>query len=160
VLFDHIKYEKGRLYWTTRQRGRNHDKPIGSLKGNKDIRVYLTFVFNGDLYWVHRVIWEMHNMDIPEGYEIDHIDGDSLNNDISNLRLATREQNMCNRAVKKDSLTGVKGVNYSKKDKKFIASIKHNKTYFYLGRFDSLEEAKVAREKAEKNFQKAFRYGV
>ena len=33
----------------------------------------------------HRVVWELHNGPIPEGMQIHHIDGDKLNNDISNL---------------------------------------------------------------------------
>ena len=36
---------------------------------------------------LHRYVWEKHNCEIPEGYEIHHIDGDKANNDISNLQL-------------------------------------------------------------------------
>ena len=41
----------------------------------------------------HRVIWETFNGDIPDGMTIDHIDFDKTNNDISNLRLLSLEDN-------------------------------------------------------------------
>ena len=36
---------------------------------------------------LHRWIWDLHNGPIPKGFDIHHIDGDTLNNDITNLRL-------------------------------------------------------------------------
>lgn len=38
---------------------------------------------------MHRYVWKYYNGDIPEGYEVHHIDGDKANNDISNLQLLT-----------------------------------------------------------------------
>lgn len=40
----------------------------------------------------HRLIWEKHKGKIPEGYQIHHIDGNKLNNDISNLQLLSAEE--------------------------------------------------------------------
>jgi hypothetical protein len=40
------------------------------------------------------VVWQVANGEIPAGYEIDHIDGDKANNNISNLRLVTRKENI------------------------------------------------------------------
>lgn len=39
---------------------------------------------------LHREVWKHHNGDIPDGYDIHHEDGDSSNNDISNLKLMCR----------------------------------------------------------------------
>ena len=36
---------------------------------------------------LHRMVWEYHNGEIPEGYHIHHIDHDRNNNDIDNLTL-------------------------------------------------------------------------
>jgi hypothetical protein len=43
---------------------------------------------------VHRVVYEAFVGNIPEGLEIDHIDGDKHNNDITNLRAINRSENM------------------------------------------------------------------
>ena len=50
---------------------------------------------NGRMYKrAHIVNWITHNGLIPEGLEIDHIDGNKANNSISNLRLVTHQQNI------------------------------------------------------------------
>ncbi len=42
----------------------------------------------------HRVIWEAVHGQIPDGLEINHIDGDKHNNSLSNLELVTRSENL------------------------------------------------------------------
>ena len=44
----------------------------------------------------HRLVWETFNGEIPNGYEIDHIDTNKENNDLRNLRLVTKKENMNN----------------------------------------------------------------
>lgn len=46
--------------------------------------------------FVHRLVWETFNGEIPDGYEIDHIDGNKQNNALSNLRCVTHTENMNN----------------------------------------------------------------
>jgi hypothetical protein len=58
----------------------------------------------------HRFIWELHNGTIPDGYVIDHIDNNPLNNQLSNLRLATRHQNSMNKSKQKNNTSGYIGV--------------------------------------------------
>jgi len=41
---------------------------------------------------MHRIVWEFYEGRIPEGYHIDHIDNDPLNNDISNLQMLTPKE--------------------------------------------------------------------
>ncbi|MFM5231688.1 HNH endonuclease [Aeromonas media] len=72
--------------------GVKHGKPVGRVNGNG----YLIAGYQRKDYYVHRIIWEIHNGPIPDGYMIDHIDGDRSNNHIENLRLATRKQNGMN----------------------------------------------------------------
>lgn len=50
----------------------------------------------------HRFIWIWTYGDIPKGYDIDHLDGNSLNNDISNLMVLSRKENIARRKGKKN----------------------------------------------------------
>lgn len=64
----------------------------------------------GKCYKCHRIIWELFNGKIPEKADIDHIDGNRLNNDIENLRLCNDQINAQNRKKRYDNMTGVTGV--------------------------------------------------
>lgn len=50
-------------------------------------------------FLVHRVVWEAFNGDIPEGYVIDHIDGNGQNNALNNLRILTQSDNLKARKI-------------------------------------------------------------
>ena len=88
-------------------------------------------------YRTYRVIWEMHHGSIPKDREIDHIDRDRKNNNLSNLRLVTRSQNMQNR----------KGLGYRRMPdkvdgtKRYKALIVVNRKTFYLGTYPNPYEA-------------------
>lgn len=58
---------------------------------------YLVISIQARKFQLHRFIWEITNGKIPNGFCIDHIDGDKTNNRIENLRLATLSQNSWNR---------------------------------------------------------------
>ena len=63
---------------------------------------------------MHRFIWELKNGEIPEGYFVDHVDRNPLNNQIGNLRLATRKENARNRRKQKNNKSGFAGVRHKK----------------------------------------------
>ena len=67
--------------------------------------------------------------------QVDHIDGDRLNNDVSNLRIVTSRQNNFNRL-------NVKG--YESRYGRFRARIMLNRKHICLGTFDTEEEAHQA----------------
>jgi len=52
-------------------------------------------------FQLHRLVYEAHYGTIPKGLLIDHIDNNTLKNNINNLRLATYSENNCNVKVKK-----------------------------------------------------------
>lgn len=90
--------------------------------------------------YMHRLI-----MDAPRSMEVDHIDGDGLNNQRQNLRLATRSQNEQNRhSVRSDSLTGVRGVHRERRSGKYLAYLYVLKRRYRLGLFTTLDEAAKA----------------
>lgn len=81
------------------------------------------------------------------GKVVDHIDGNKLNNCRSNLRVVTIKENCQNKHYTK-SKTGVIGVRLFPNGK-YGAQIKCNGHDYYLGRFDTLEEAAKARKQKE-----------
>ena len=94
----------------------------------------------------HRVAWAHFFGEWPDG-EIDHRDGDKTNNRISNLRIATRVQNMHN--VPGRAPSGYKGVQRTKNGKRWQASIGGGEgKRKHLGTFDTKEEARDAYRRA------------
>lgn len=82
--------------------------------------------------------------DAPLGYMWDHRDGNKLNNQKSNLRLATKAENSRNLPLRKDSKSGVKGVYKCNITNKWRAHITKDYKKYNLGRFQTLHAAKVA----------------
>ena len=94
----------------------------------------------------------MHHIVLPpkKGFETDHKDGDGLNNCRSNLRYATKSQNRANRRMIEHT-SRFKGVHWSKRDKKWVASIRFHNKQKELGRFSKeVEAAKTYNEAAKK----------
>lgn len=60
----------------------------------------------------YRIVWLLCMGEDPVDFTIDHIDGDPLNNKISNLRKVTQEINSKNTSIRKDNKTGYVGVSY------------------------------------------------
>lgn len=90
-------------------------------------------------YIAHRVIWCMMTGLWPEE-QIDHKDGDHLNNRWDNLREATLRQNLANRRMfRTKKLSSTKGV--YKAGKRYKAVITYHGEHLYLGRYDTEEEA-------------------
>lgn len=96
---------------------------------------------NGKTTWVymHREI-----MNPPEGFQVDHINRNRLDNRRENLRLATRAQNMQNSVKKFDNKSGFKGVHKHSRNNSWIAQISFNGKMTHLGSFKTAEEASLA----------------
>lgn len=62
---------------------------------------------------VAHIVALLAGMNIPEDKEIDHIDGNRLNNHPSNLRIVNRRLNSCNRGKRKDNTSGTTGIHWS-----------------------------------------------
>ena len=93
---------------------------------------------------IHRVV-----MKYPKGVSIDHIDGDGLNNQKSNLRICTSSQNMANQPKQRSNTSGYKGVCWNKNVSKWQVQIRFQWEPIYLGVFeDKIEAAKVYDAKA------------
>jgi hypothetical protein len=96
---------------------------------------------------MHRVILEFHGHDLM-GMDVDHINGNPLDNRKCNLRVVSHQQNCANRKLSKNNSTGYKGVSLHRPNGKYKASIKVEYHQKHLGYFDSAEEAALAYNKA------------
>jgi len=166
----YFEYNDGFLYWkdvskfdeiSHLSRGKfKCGKLVGHL--DKSLRNGKPHAING--YWklqfkiygkthrlkVHRIIWEMFNGRIPDKVQIDHINGDGSDNRIENLRLSTPSQNSTNRKSDfKNKTSKYKGVWFRSSRNRWVASLRFNNQYHWIGSFRTEEEArKVYLEKA------------
>jgi hypothetical protein len=99
---------------------------------------------------MHRII-----LSAPQDEEVDHINGDGLDNRRANLRLCTRSQNCQNRSIFRNNTTGHKGVSL-RPGGKYRARIWLNKTCHSLGDFVSVTEASKAVEQARQKYHGDF----
>jgi hypothetical protein len=109
---------------------------------------YVQISIKNRSYMAHRLAWLFVYGEWPTEI-VDHIDRDSLNNRISNLRLANHQQNRCNSSIRIDNRSGYTGVSWSDYDQKWRASIVANGQRYDLGLFSELKEAGEARFEAE-----------
>lgn len=106
-------------------------------------------VYIGSLYLAHRIAWAITYGEEPNGF-IDHINRDRSDNRISNLRLATHRQNMCNRKAATHSKSGERGVHQRKENGKWRAYYAVNGKRKNVGTFDTFEQARDAVRTARK----------
>ncbi len=97
--------------------------------------------------------------DAADGFYVDHIDGNGLNNVRANLRAATHKQNCRNARVKKSNTSGFRGVYYSKRDRNWVAQITVDRKTTNLGRFATAQDASRAYAIASAAHHKEFGVG-
>lgn len=101
--------------------------------------------------YMHRVINKT-----PNNMETDHVNGNTLDNRIENLRTCTHKQNMWNSKMQRNNTSGFKGVSFHKKTKKWQATLGVNGGLVYLGLFGKQREAALAYNYAVKKYFKDF----
>lgn len=115
---------------------RHSRKPLSTMSTNG----YLVARLGNEFFMSHRIAWVIINGMIPEGVEVDHMDGDKLNNRIENLRLVSHSVNMKNVGKRKSNTSGVTGVTITKSGK-YRARVKSNGVYILNASCETLEEA-------------------
>jgi hypothetical protein len=103
---------------------------------------------------VHRLVYQHFGKNWNPKMSIDHIDGNKENNHISNLRMATQQEQQFNKGVYKSNKLGVKGVHQI--GNKYQARICINKKLKVLGRFETIEEASNAYQTKAKELHGEF----
>lgn len=100
---------------------------------------YARRVEHGKTIHMHRLL-----MRCPPELEVDHINRNKLDNRKCNLRIVTRQQNMCNKARYSGSSSKYKGVSWHCKDKIWHSQIRKNRKLYFLGAYHDEEAAAAA----------------
>ncbi len=103
--------------------------------------------------YLHRLLLNPEN-----NMDVDHIDGNTLNNKRSNLRICNRSQNIMNTKIISDNKSGHRGVYWDKKRNKWIAEIMINGHKTKLGRYENINDAINAYEEMALQNYKEYKY--
>lgn len=139
--------ETGHLIWKHVE-GTRKSKVIGKPAGHVHTctvgKKYVQVRIDGVLHYAHRIIWVLHNGPIPEGMQIDHVDGNGANNRLENLRLVSGVENKRNMRRLSTNTSGATGV-YSDKGK-WVARFWSDGRMRNIGTFTDKVEAIHARK--------------
>lgn len=94
-----------------------------------------------------KILMHRYITDAPDWKVVDHINGDTLDNQRENLRIVNPFINAVNKTK-----SNKRGIRLNKSGKRYQARIRKNNKEYHLGVFDTYEEALEARRKAEMNF--------
>ncbi len=114
---------------------------------------------DGKLYQEHRVIWSIMTSDAPPEH-VDHINQNALDNRWCNLSMSTPRGNQRNKSLPINNTSGVCGVTYDKRRRKWLARIGTSTGKRHLGSFSDIKDAEktVIEARAEAGFSD--RHGV
>ena len=114
----------------------------------KDSKGYLQGKIMSTLYRAHRVIWAISTGVQPKD-QIDHINGDGMDNRIVNLRVVSCAENSRNRSLQSNNTSGVVGVSWDSRRNEWFSFIHHGGERIRLGLFVEKSDAINARLSAE-----------
>jgi len=126
----------------------------GTVAGYISSRGRTIVMINNKSYYLHRLIYLYHYKELPK--YIDHIDNNTYNNKIENLRPCTILENTYNSSVRSDSRTGHKGVGYVKKTNSWRVRVSIDKKRKYIGYFKDFELACLAADQAREKYHGEF----
>ena len=156
-------YDTGKLTWRTRPVWMFKDGGKSALHTSKvwnrkyagreaftaTVKGYKRGSVGGTAVEAHRVVY-CHKHGVWPRFHIDHIDGNSINNRIKNLRDVTPIENARNKPMSHQNKSGHNGVHWCNKDKRWVAQISIKNKSKHLGQFREIEDAVAARKIAER----------
>ena len=106
---------------------------------------YVKSVVDGQQVYLHRFLMKPKSSKIL----VDHINGNGLDNRRENLRFATKQENLRNRGIQKNTTSGFRGVSLHKQTGKFTAQYKISGKKYHIGIYKTAKEASEAYETKE-----------
>ena len=148
-LFDYSPL-LGALTWKTQLSSRG---AVGSVAGTPLKRGYVIVRVRRKTYLAHRLIWKLHHGQDPGAMHIDHINGDTTDNRIENLRLVTPTENQRNSKRQRNNASGCTGVCWDNRSGKWRADIRAVPLkQITLGYYDDWFDAVCARKSADNRY--------
>ncbi len=139
-----LRYDvaSGNMFWAV---SLNPRAPVGALGGKQSIsQGYRHISIDGVRYKAHHLVWLWFHGVFPT-HQIDHINGNKLDNRIENLRDVPQKMNTWNlQRAKKNNKSGFLGVDWKPSHKKWRAQIRVEGKKIQLGLFDTAEAAHIA----------------
>ncbi len=140
--------DKGSFFYTKPCGRKRIGQPAGSLASRPPMN-YILLRIDGKNEYAHRAVMKAYGYNI-EDLQVDHINGDGLDNRLCNLRVVDSIENNRNSALQKRNEVGVTGV--YKRGGKYVARITVNSKNMHIGTFSTLDEAAQARQLKEMEF--------
>ena len=130
---------------TTNQMIRKNGKPL-KLQFDKKGYMRIGLSENGKqkIVLFHRLLYWIYHPLTSFDLQVDHIDRNRANNDLSNLRLATHRENCCNRTKKSNASSKYNNVCWDKEYKNWRTRLCSNRKLKSIGRYNSEREAAIA----------------
>ena len=148
-----LDHKTGVLIWRVNRTGGIR---AGDVAGSLNTSGYTKISILGVMYVAHRIAWKLYYRTEPPDV-LDHRNGmKSDNRPKKNLRPATRALNSFNQKTPKSNVSGVKGVHYEKRIRKWRAQIMVGGKTIHLGSHATIEEADAAVRAARKKYHGKF----
>lgn len=122
--------------------------PVGKVAGSCEPDRYVAIRIDYIRHYASRLAWLYMTGNWPD-HQVDHENLNKSDNRWDNLRAATQKQNSENMPRDSRAASGVTGVYWFRRDKRWMARITHNRKKITLGYFKTLEEAAACRRDAE-----------
>ena len=149
-------YSKGKLFWKKRPAAKS-SVYTGDRAGSITSKGYWQIKFKGKVRKEHKLIYLLKKGIYPD--LLDHKNHDTLDNKITNLRIATLSQSQHNQRKNKLNTTGYKGVSWyadGRHGRNYKATVKLNNKRYHCGYFTDPKEAHKAYCKKAKELHGEF----
>lgn len=137
-MMEYLSYDPNTGLFTRKKSRPGRMAKSGEVAGGKDKDGYIVIGFKGKKYKAHRLAFGFHSgIIVDSDHEVDHINLIKDDNRFHNLRIATKAENRWNRTVYNSSKSGIKGVYFNKRIKKWSGEVKCNGQRIFLGYSDN-----------------------